>query len=88
MQRELVTLDWTTGATLEAGYPAIAATGLSRVEGVHVVRVVDVAAPDALRYEAVQVAQWSASGGQLAIGYLTGLEVSTRYLITLEVLGA
>ena len=88
MSRQLVTLDWTTGATLEAGYPASVATGLSRVDGVQVVRVQDVADPAALRYEAVQVAQWSSSGGQLAIDYLTGLEVSKRYLITLEVLGA
>lgn len=87
-ERRLLELDWTTGASLEDGYPAVLSTGLSTVEGVHVVRVRDVIVPDAVRYEAVQVAQWTASGGSLSIGYITGLETARRYLITLEVLGA
>lgn len=87
-ERKLLELDWTTGASLEDGYPAVLSTGLASVEGVHVVRVRDVIVPDAVRYEAVQVAQWTASGGSLSIGYITGLETARRYLITLEVLGA
>jgi len=84
----LVTVDITTGTTLDVGYPKRVNTGLTSIAGVLVVKVLDVATPAAIRYEAVAVALWSSSGGMLSVGYFTGLEVSTRYIITLEVLGA
>lgn len=81
-------IDITTGAALEDSYPVGVRTELASIVGVQVLRVRDVATPGAVRYEAGAVASWSASGGLLSVGYLTGLEASSRYIITLEVIGA
>ena len=86
--RVLVTIPFTTGDLLEEHYPVTVQVDVASVVGVSVVKVVDVANPAAVRYEATDAASWTSEGGTLSINYFTGLEVLTRYDITLEVLGA
>lgn len=86
--RVRVTFDFTTDVTTDLGYPKTVATGLTSIGGATVVKVVDVVTPAATRYEAVAIASWTSSGGTLSVGYFTGLEASTHYIITVEVFSA
>lgn len=86
--RKQVTFDFTTGVTTDLGYPRTAVTGFTAIAGAAVVKVVDVVTPAAVRYEAVGIASWTSTGGTLEVGYFTGLEASTHYIITVEVISA
>lgn len=86
--RVLVTLEFTTGAVLELNYPKIIEVPLEEISGVSVVKVVNVANPQEIRYESVDAACWTAEGGTLTINFFTGLTPNTVYNITLEVFSA
>lgn len=86
--RAQVTFDFTTGVTTDLGYPRTAVTPFAAIGGATVVKVVDVVTPAATRFEAVAIASWTSSGGTLSVGYFTGLEASTHYIITVEVVSA
>ena len=86
--RVRVLFDFTTGATTDLGYPRTAVTGLTAIAGASVIKVLDVVTPAATRYEAVSIASWTSTGGTLSVGYFTGLEALTHYIITVEVISA
>lgn len=86
-RRVLVTVDFTTGAALTDGYPLSVRVDADPI-GLSVIKVVDVLNPEVTRYDPVCATAWTAGGGLISIKYFSGLSVSTRYLITLEVISA
>lgn len=81
-------VDFTTGTTLTANYPITVSTGAASILGVHIIKCVNNTNPTNARYEAVQVADWTSSGGTLTINYITGLEPSTSYTFTVVIYSA
>lgn len=81
-------LNVTTGATLDSVYPVTLATTLGAIGGLHVIKVVNNTQPTAVNYEAIQIASWTASGGTITINYITGLNPSTSYTLTVVVYSA
>lgn len=84
MTTALVHFDFTTGADLDSGYPVTRPTSLASIASCRTRTVLNVASPDAPRYEGVVAARWTSSGHQLTVHYFSGLEPLTRYVIILE----
>ncbi len=74
---------FTTGATVEGSFPRTFSCS-AQPTAVKVGKAVNVTDGTALFYEAVAI-DWSWAAGVFSIRYLSGLDVTTSYQVTLEI---
>ncbi len=85
---DLLVVTFTTAADppgIETGFPLVVSMGSAlQPQGVKVVRAENLTSPTTLFYEAVTAPAFTYSGSNLSIPFITGLEPSTQYRLTLE----
>lgn len=85
--RVLKELTFTTAAVVANTFPIDVPFSKFIPRGVQVVKVVDVLAPTTIHSSGVWV-DWEPLEGGFRVKYITGLNVSTQYRLTLEVASA
>ena len=85
--RVLKELSFTTAALVSDTFPITVPFSKFRPLGVRVVKVVDVLNPTTIHSTAVWC-DWEPVSGGFKVKYITGLNFSTLYSLTLEVIGA
>jgi hypothetical protein len=85
--RVLKELSFTTASVVANTFPLNVPFSKFRPTGIQVVKVVDVLNPTTIHSSGVWV-DWELIDGGFRVKYITGLNVSTLYRLTLEVNGA